>query len=161
MLGLAMVWVHPYQACILILGEVARKLALHTTSHENWAYAFVRFNEDAQCVPLPKEGHLGAMIEEMPSRNACRHLCQLEVHLLLQSECQVFYPEGLNGALELVVMSLPESLAHGMNMLNKPTFLLVDLPKASALHNTSALTSPTHLTVEHPSRVERPHQHDC
>ena len=63
-----MVRVHPYQACIPTLDEVARKLTLLTTSHENWAYTFVRFNEDAQHVPLPKEGHLSAMIEGMPSR---------------------------------------------------------------------------------------------
>ena len=39
--GLAMVWVHPYQACIPTLDEVARKLTLLTTSCENWAYTFV------------------------------------------------------------------------------------------------------------------------
>ena len=113
MFGLAMVWVCSYQACIPTLDEVMRKLTLLTTFHENWDYTFVRFNEDAQHVPFPKEGHLSAMIEGMPSRNACGHLHQLEVHLLLQLECQVVYPEGLNGALELVVTSLPESLAHG------------------------------------------------
>ena len=149
----AMVWVHPYQACIPTLDEAARKLTLLTASCENWAYAVVRFNEDAQNVPLPKEGHFSAMIEGMPSRNAYRHLCHLEVHLLLQSGCQVVYPEGLNGALELVVTSLTESLAHGTNVLDKSTFLLVDLSKASALHGTLPPTSPTHLTMEHPSRV--------
>ena len=65
---LAVVWVHSYQACIPTLDEAARKLTLFTTSHENWAYTFVRFNEDAQCVPLPKEGHLSAIIEGMPSK---------------------------------------------------------------------------------------------
>ena len=45
--GLAVVWVHPYQACIPTLDEAARKLTLLITSHENWAYTFVRFNEDA------------------------------------------------------------------------------------------------------------------
>ena len=103
------------------------------------------------------------MIEGTPSRNVCRHLSQLEVCLLLQLECQVVYPEGLNGALEPVVTSLPESLTHGMNMLDKPTFLLVDLshfiagnhvPKASAPHDTLTPISPTHLAVEHPLRVQ-------
>ena len=37
------------------------------------------------------------------------------------------YPEGLDGALELVIMSLTESVAHGMNILDKSTYLLVDL----------------------------------
>ena len=85
--GLAMVWVHPYQAHIPTLDEVARKLTLLTISHENWAYAFVRFSKDTQHVPLLKEGHLSAMIEGTSCRNACGHLCQLEVHLLLQLGC--------------------------------------------------------------------------
>ena len=63
---LTMVWVHPYQACIPTLDEVARKLALYTASHENWAYAFVRLNEDAQHVTLPKEGYLSAMMRGYP-----------------------------------------------------------------------------------------------
>ena len=46
-IGLAVVWIHPYQACIPTLDEVAQKLTLLTTSHENWAYTFVRFNKDA------------------------------------------------------------------------------------------------------------------
>ena len=118
---LAIVWVHPYQAHISTFDEAAKKLVLLTTSGKNWAYTFVQFNEDAQHVPLPKEGHLSTMIERVPSRIACRCLCQLEVHLLLQSGCQVVYPEGLNGGLEPVVTSLPESLAHSMSMLKKPT----------------------------------------
>ena len=67
--GLAMVWVHPYQTCIPTLDEVVRNLTLLTTSHENWACAFVQFNVDAQHVPLPKEAYLSAMIEGTSSRN--------------------------------------------------------------------------------------------
>ena len=84
--GLAVVWVHPYQACIPTLNGAVKKLTLLTTSNENWAYSFVQLNKDAQHVPLPKEGHLSAMIKGSPSRNMCGHLCQLEVHLLLQLE---------------------------------------------------------------------------
>ena len=36
----AMVWVHPYQACIPTLDEAVRKLTLLTASHKNWAYTF-------------------------------------------------------------------------------------------------------------------------
>ena len=73
------------------------------------------------------------------------------------------YPEGLNGGLEPVVTSLPESLAHSVSMLDKPTFLVVDLshvtsgdqvPEDSAPHRTSTPTSPTHLTMEHPPKAE-------
>ena len=68
---LTVVWVHPYQAHISTLDEAVKKLALLTTSGQNWAYAFVWFNKDAQQVPLPKEGHLSAMIEGEPSRIKC------------------------------------------------------------------------------------------
>ena len=157
--GLAVIWVHPYQACMPTLDEVTKNLALLTTSHENWAYAYVQFNKDALHVLLPKEGYHSTMTEGAPSRNTCGHPCQLEVCLLLPSECQVLYPEGLNGVLELVVKCLPESLTHGMNILDEPTFLLVDLSQfiagnyafeASAPHDTLTPTSPTHFTVEDP-----------
>ena len=92
----------------------------------------MQFNKEAQHVPLSKEGYLSAMVEGTPSRIACPCLCQLEVPLLLQSECQVVYLEGLKGGLELVVTSLPESLTHGMNMLSDPTLLQVNLSQFSA-----------------------------
>ena len=158
-----MVWEHPYQVQVSSLDEVAKNLNLLTTSSGNWAYAFVWFNEDAQHVPLPKEGHLSAMINGVPSRNTCGCLHQLGVHQVLWWEYQVVYPEGLNRGLELVVTSQPESLAHGMSMLNEPAFLLVDLPKAmsgdqvhkvSAPYRSSTPTSPTHLTMEHPPKAD-------
>ena len=161
--GLALMWVYPYQAHVPIMDEAVRKHTLLTTSSKNWAYAFVWFNKDAQHVPLPKEGHLSAMIEGAPNRNMCGHLCQLEVHQLLQSEGWVVYPEGLNGGLEPVVTSLPESLAHSVSMLGKPTFLVVDLshvmsgdqvPEDSAANRTSTPTSPMHLAMEHPPKAE-------
>ena len=96
---LAMVWVHPYQACLSFLDEVAKKLTLLINLSNNWAYAFVQLNRDAQHVPLPKEGHLSTVINGMPSRNACRCLHQQEVCKLLQYGDQLVYPEGLNGDL--------------------------------------------------------------
>ena len=53
-------------------------------------------------VPLSTKGHISAMIDGVPNRSACRHLCQLEVHKLLQYGDQVVYPEGLNEGLEPV-----------------------------------------------------------
>ena len=90
--GLAVVWVHPYQTCVPTLNEAVRKLTLLTTSSKNWAYAFVWLNGDTQHFPLPKEGHLSTMIKGSPSRGSCGHLCQLEVHLLLQSDNWAVYP---------------------------------------------------------------------
>ena len=87
--GFAVVWVYPCQAHIPTLDEAVRKLALLTTSSANWAYAFVRFNKDAQHIPLPRKGHLSAMINGTPSKNTRGCLHWLEVHQLLQSGDQV------------------------------------------------------------------------
>ena len=129
--GLAMVWAHLFQACLSSLHEVVKKLTLLLNSSDNWAYTFVQLNEDAQHVPLPKEGQLSVMSNGMPNMNACRHPCHLEVHQLLQCWDQVVYPKGLNRGLEPVLTSLTASLAQGVNMLGTPTrepsFLPVDL----------------------------------
>ena len=125
--GLTVVWVHPHQARVPTLDKVARKLTLLTSSGSSWPYTFVHFNWDACHVPLPKEGHLSAMTDRMPSKFLCGQICQLEVHQLLHSKAQVVYPKGLKGCLVLKITSLPKSLTHGMNVLNdEPTFLQVD-----------------------------------
>ena len=130
--GLTMVWAHPYQAHLSSMDEVVKKLTLLVNSSNNWTYTFVQLNEDAQHVPLPKEGHLGAMIDGMPSRNMCGHLHKLEVCQLLQCEGRVVYPKGLNGGQEPVLTSLSGALVQGMNMFgelaHEPSFLSVDLP---------------------------------
>ena len=153
---LAVVWVHPYQACLSSLDEVAKKFTLLIDSGDNWAYAFVWLNEDSQHIPLPKEGHHSAMIDGAPIRSMCGCLCQLEVCQLLHYGDQVVYPKGLNGGLEPVLTSLSGALVQGKNMLGEPSFLLVDLswitlgdhvPKASAPCRISTPASPSHLTM--------------
>ena len=74
------------------------------------------------------------------------------------------YPKGLNGCLVLVITSLPESLSHGMTMLNdEPTLLQVDLSqftmeghesKAPFLGGSSISTSPTCLAMVPPPKAE-------
>ena len=87
--GLAVVWAHSYQACLSSLDEVAKKLTLLINLGDNWLYTFVWLNWDAQHVPLSKEGHLSAMMDGMPRKSTCWHLCQLEVHKLIQYGDQV------------------------------------------------------------------------
>ena len=117
MYWLTMVWVHPYQARVSTIDDVARKLTLLASSRPDWPYVFVWFNGDAHHVPLPKESHLSAITEGMPSNTLCIRIYQLEIHHLLHSEALVVYPKGLNGCLVPVITSLPESLSHGMTML--------------------------------------------
>ena len=122
--GLAMVWVHPYQARVSTIDDGARKLTFFASSRPDWPYAFMQCNGDTHYVPLPKDSHLSAMMEGTPSNIPCRRICQLEVCQLLHSEVQVVYPKGLDGCLVLVITSLSESLSHSTTMLNvEPTLL--------------------------------------
>ena len=100
--GLAMVLVHPHQAQLSSLDEVARKLTLLINLGDNWAYAFVWLNEGAQHVPLSNEDHLSAMVDGVPCRSTCGSLHQLEVQKLQHCGDKVVYPKGLNGGLEPV-----------------------------------------------------------
>ena len=160
--GLAMVWVHLYQARVSTIEDMAKKLILLASAGPNWPYTFVQFNGNTHHMPLPKEGHLSAMMEGMPSNILCRRICQLEVCQLLHSEVQVVYPKGLNGCLLPVIVTLPESLSHGITMLDdKPTFLQVDISqftidehesKTPFLGSGSISTSPTCPATEPPPR---------
>ena len=54
---------------------------------------------------------MNAMIDGMPSMNACGCLSQLEVCKLLQCGDQVVCPGGLNGQLEPMQFTFPEPLS--------------------------------------------------
>ena len=53
--GLAVVWVHPFQACLPSPEEVVRKLTLSTPFGENWVFAFTWFDDDTQYAPFLKK----------------------------------------------------------------------------------------------------------
>ena len=95
--GLTMVWIHPYQARVSTIDNMARKLTLLASARPNWPYTSVWFNGDAHHMALPKEGHFGTMVEGTPSNIPYRRICQLEVYQLLHPETWVVHPEGLNG----------------------------------------------------------------
>ena len=71
------------------------------------------------------------------------------------------YLEGLNGCIVLVITSLPESLAPGMNVLNdEPTFLQVDLSQfvteecESKAHAMTQHLLPPHAPMVPPPKAE-------
>ena len=139
---LAMVWVHPYQARISMIDDVAKQLAQLASTGSNWPYALVQLNGDACHMPLPTEGHLSVMMEENISKVPCRKICQLEVCQLLGSGSWVIYPEGLNGCQVPVITSLPESLFNYVTMLEgESTFLKVDLSQSATREQESKALS--------------------
>ena len=132
MYGLAMVWVHPYQARVSTIDDMAKQLVQLAFTGPNWLYALVQLNGDTCHMPLPTEGHLSIMMEENTSKAPFGKIHQLEVCQLLHSGSQVVYPEGLNGCQVPVITSLPELLSSGMTLLEgQPTFLQVDSPNPS------------------------------
>ena len=131
--GLVAVWTHPCQAHLPSLEEVVRKLALLINTGEDWAYTFTQLNEDSQHIPLSTTAYISTMKDGAPSRSACRHLSHLEVHKLPQCGVEVVYPEGLNGGLELLWVTLPkppiwDSDSHAESA-HKPALLQVNLPR--------------------------------
>ena len=89
---LAMVWVHLCQTRISTIDDAVRTLVLLASSRPNWPYAFVQFSGDAHHIPLPKEGHLSAMMEGLPSNIPWR-ICQLEACQLLHSGPKWYIPK--------------------------------------------------------------------
>ena len=61
--GLTMVWVHPYQARLSTIDDVAKQLTQLASYGPDWPYALVQLNRDACHMPLPTEGHLSVMME--------------------------------------------------------------------------------------------------
>ena len=130
--GLAMVWIHPYQASVSTIDCTAKHLTQLASTGLKWPFALVPLNGDACHVPLPTKGHLSVMAEGSTSNVPYGEISQLEVCQLLSSGSWLVYPEGLNRCQVPVIMTLPESLSRGMTMLEgKSTFLQVDLSQSA------------------------------
>ena len=56
--GLAMGWVHPYQARVSMIDDAAKQLTQLTSTGPNWPYALVWLNGDAHHMLLPDRGSL-------------------------------------------------------------------------------------------------------
>ena len=60
---LTMVWVHPYQARVSTIDNMAKQFTQLASTGPNWPYALVWLHRDAHHVPLPTEGHLNVVME--------------------------------------------------------------------------------------------------
>ena len=130
--GLAMIWVHPYQARVPTMGEAVKLLTPLPSTGSDCPYALVWFNGDAHHVLLPKEGQLSIQVVGGTGSTTCGRVSQLQVHQLLSSGSQVVCPAGLNGCEVLLITSPPEPMAKGINLLSgKPIYLKVDIPQSN------------------------------
>ena len=129
--GLAMIWVHLYQARSPTMGEAVKLLTLLPSPGSKCPYTLVQFNGDAHHAPLPKEGQLSFQVMGGTGSATCRRVIQLQVCQLLSSNSQVVYPAGLNGCEVLLITSPPGPMAKGINLLSdEPIYLKVDIPQS-------------------------------
>ena len=142
MYGLAMVWVHPYQARVSTIDNAAKQLTQLASTGPNWPYALVWPNGDTCHMPLPTEGHLSVVKEGNTSNVPCGKIHQLEVCQLMCSGSQVVCPQGLNRCQVPVIISLPELLSNSMTMLEgESPFLQVDLSQFATKQQESKALS--------------------
>ena len=98
--GLTTVLMHPHQACLPTLVDVAQKLLLLADEGADWSYAYIRMNDAVAHMPLSSERHIAIMSSDLPSWNDCGCLHQLCMWQLLQCASWVVCPDRLNGRLE-------------------------------------------------------------
>ena len=77
--GLSMIWVNSYQTRVPTIEEVVKQLTTLVSTRLDWPYALVWLNGDAHHMPLPREGHLSALVEGGTSSDTCRRVSQLLV----------------------------------------------------------------------------------
>ena len=87
--GLSMIWVNPYQVRVSTMEKVVKQLTALVSTRPDWPYALVQLNEDAHHMPLPRQGHLSALVEGGTSNATCRRVSHLEVCQLLSLGSQV------------------------------------------------------------------------
>ena len=99
-------------------------------------------------------------LDGAPSRNACRYLSHLEVHKLLQFDSKVVYPEGVNGGLGPLQVSLPRQSIWDAESTNKLAVLQVNLSRTTpgdkpiiAPQQLSMPISTPHSITEYPSDI--------
>ena len=61
--GISLVWVHPNQIRVATIEEVEENLTAYTSSGVNWPYALAQLCEDPHHAPLPKNKHLGIILQ--------------------------------------------------------------------------------------------------
>ena len=149
--GLVAVWAHPYQAHYHNLEVAAHKLALLVDESADWAYAFVWLNEALSHAPLLSEGHISAMMDGVPSADACGWLYQLQICKLLQHKDMVVCSESLNGELEALQFTFQELPLWDAAAPGKPAYepqlIEVNLSSMQPESMTTTIQTPTSTLV--------------
>ena len=127
--GTSLVWVHPNQVRAVSIEEVVENLTIYTSSGVDWPYALAQLCEDPHHAPLPKNKHLGILLQGKAQETVCGQISQLEVHQLLAASPQVIYPIGFDGHDDPVITALPDLLGSSIILItSKHIYLEIDIP---------------------------------
>ena len=127
--SISLVWVYPNQVRVATIEEAVENLTAYTSSGVNWPYDLAMLCKDPHHAPLPKNKHLGILLQGKAQETFCGWISQLEVHQLLATSPQVVYPIGLNGHDEPVITTLPDLLGSGISLItSKHSYLEIDIP---------------------------------
>ena len=131
--GISLVWVHPNQVRAATIEEVVEKLTACPSNGTDWPYTLAQLYEDPHHAQLPKNKHLGILLQGKVQETFCGQISQLKVHQLLATGPQVIYPIGLNGHDEPIITTLPELLDNAISLItNEHNYLEVDIPSPPA-----------------------------
>ena len=114
--GISLVWVHPNQVRAATIEEAVENLTAYTCSGVNWPYTLAQLCKDPHHAPLPKNKHLGILLQGKVQETFCGQISQLEVCQLLAAGPQVIYPIGLNRHDEPFITTLPDPLGSGISL---------------------------------------------
>ena len=132
--GLTMVWVHPYQARVSMIDDMAKQLTQLTSTGPNWPYG-------PPCAPPYRgspECYDGGEYQQCPLQK------DPPIAGLPTSELRLLggLPRRTQGVSSSVITSLPVLLSNGVTMLKgNPTFLQVDLSQSITKEQESKVPS--------------------
>ena len=69
--GVSLIWVSPNQTRTSTMEEVVEKLATYPSSGTNWPYTLAQLYEGSGHVPLPKDKHLGILLQGKAQETSC------------------------------------------------------------------------------------------
>ena len=135
--------------------EALGTLSACISSGLDWPYVLAQLYEGSNHTPLPKDKHLGILLQGKVEESPYGWISQLEVCQLLSARPQVIYPVGLNRGNQSVTINLPELLHSGSSITtNDHSYLRIDIPLLTSeetecttlslgrVHATLAATTP-------------------
>ena len=121
----------PNQVRAATIEEVVENLTTYTSSGVNWPYALAQLCEDSHHAPLPKNKHLGVLLQEKVQETFCGWISQLEVCQLLATSPQGIYPIGLNGHNKPIITTLPDLLGSRISLIaSRHIYLEINIPSS-------------------------------